>query len=153
MIFDLDDTLFPRLPDNYTEENLQNISLYPRVKEILLNQSIIFFLVTKGDPIFQNKKIDNLGVRLYFEDIFVCSEDLDKKVCFQNIISKLPNEDVLVIGDRINSEIKWGNELGLTTVHFKRGKYKDLKPNDNSEIANHQIETYDELLDLLNKLK
>ena len=149
IIFDLDDTLFPRLPDNYTEEDLQNISLYPNAREILSNKNIQSFLVTKGDFKFQNKKIDNLQIRSFFSKIFVCQNDEDKKRCFQEIMLSNKNEKVLIIGDRINSEIRWGNELGLTTIRFMRGKYKDLKPTNNYEKSNHEIYSFSELLDLL----
>jgi FMN phosphatase YigB (HAD superfamily) len=150
IIFDLDDTLFPRLSDNYTEDDLQNISLYSHVKSILSNQGIQSFLVTKGDSEFQNKKIDNLQIRSFFDQIFICKEDFDKKTCFQEIILNNQDKNIFVIGDRINSEIKWGNQLGLTTIHFKRGKYKNLKPVDDSEIANHGISSFEELENIFN---
>ncbi len=153
LIFDLDDTLFPRLSDNYTEKDLKNISLYPFVEEILSNKHIKHFLVTKGDFDFQNKKIDNLGIKSFFNRILVCQNDENKKTCFQEIISNCMGEKVFVIGDRINSEIKWGNQLGLITVHFKRGKYKDLKPIDNYEVADYEFTSFEELKNLLNEIK
>ena len=148
LIFDLDDTIFPRLPDGFSEEQLRNIKPLPFVLEILKNSSTNV-LVTKGDPKTQTKKIKILNLEHYFLEIVVCSADHEKKECFQRIMKKYPQQDLVIIGDRLDSEIRYGNELGLKTIRIKRGKYKDLQPKDKYEIPHHEINTFAELEKIL----
>lgn len=128
LIFDLDDTLFPRLRDDYTEMELNSIKLYPGARELLQRDGITKVLITKGEESFQNKKIDLLNIRNLFNLILICSTDEEKKDCFEDVLNRFPQEsDVWVIGDRADSEIRWGNELGLKTIWFRQGKYRNLQ--------------------------
>lgn len=150
IIFDLDDTLYQRdgiVDDNY--QGIENIKLYPNVDTLLRNINCRKILVTKGERSIQLKKIGLLKIRSFFEEIFVCSADEEKKECFQKIKDKFPEETFWVVGDRIDSEIKYGNELGFRTVHLKSGKYKNLKPKGQSEIPNNIVNNWEELSELL----
>lgn len=149
LIFDLDDTLFPRLPDDYTQKDLQTIQLYPQAREILEDNQYAKVLVTKGDPEFQNQKINILGIRNFFDSILICSTDLKKKICFQQALAQFPSLEAWIIGDRKDTEIRYGNELGLKTVLFKRGKYSLIMPKDQLERAQYEITTYWELQRIL----
>nr|WP_321485921.1 HAD family hydrolase [uncultured Draconibacterium sp.] len=90
------------------------------------------FLVTSGFSKLQHSKIDNLGIHNDFKEIVIL--DLQqtndtKKDIFKRLLDKyqLPKEDVLIVGDDINSEIKAGEELGIDTVIYDRlEKYTDL---------------------------
>lgn len=101
--------------------------------------------MTKGEEKLQNKKIDNLNIRKYFHQIIVCKSDEKKKTCFKDVAASFPDKEILVIGDRIDSEIRWGNELGFRTIRLKQGKYKDLKPKASEEIPNHEVENFSEI--------
>lgn len=81
------------------------------------------YLVTTGFPKLQNSKIEMLGIRNDFEGIFIVDpvhSTRTKKDVFQHIISsnRFRVEDVLVVGDDLNSEIKAGQELGIETVLY-----------------------------------
>jgi FMN phosphatase YigB (HAD superfamily) len=72
----------------------------------------------------------------------------DKLDCFKKILEKhqVKNpKEVFVVGDRIDSEIKYGNRLGMTTVYLNRGKYSAIKPRDENEIPNFKIQSLEEL--------
>ncbi|WP_319227889.1 HAD family hydrolase [Draconibacterium orientale] len=90
------------------------------------------FLVTSGFSKLQHSKIDNLGIRNDFEEIVILDlqETNDtKKDIFRRLLDKyqLPKEQVLIVGDDINSEIQAGKELGIDTVIYDRlEKYTDL---------------------------
>ena len=146
----MDDTLFSRLPDGYSEEQMNNIKLYPHLDKFLKRRDIKKALVTKGDNIVQCQKIKNLGIRPFFNDILICSEDIEKKECFEKLLQKYPQKIAWVIGDRIDSEIRWGNELGLNTIRFKRGKYKELKANGKIEVPDYEIDDYAQLVEIVN---
>ena len=75
-----------------------------------------------------------MGIENDFTEIFVDDPSeknrIYKKGIFQKIIQKskkLPNQ-IWVIGDNSESEIKAGNELGLRTIHrLKEGEGKSTK--------------------------
>lgn len=151
-IFDLDDTLYntsTRLDDN--TPNFADMKLYPDTKEILNDQTIKKILVTQGERATQEKKIDTLKIQRYFAEMYVCQNKVDKLDCFKKILEKYKINNpkkVFVIGDRIDSEIKYGNILGMTTVYLNRGKYAALKPKDEKEIPNFKIQSLEELITL-----
>ena len=71
---------------------------------------------------------------------------------FRKLIESYPEHKKIVIGDRRDSEIKFANELDLTTILIKSGKYKDLKATNDFEIANHEIEQIEKLDEVLEKI-
>ena len=92
---------------------------YHQLKRIPLEK----FLVTTGFPKLQFSKIRQLGIAEDFKDIIVVDPDQSdrtKKDVFEGILAKyhfLP-EDLLVIGDDPESEIKAGLALGIDTFLF-----------------------------------
>ncbi len=147
LIFDLDDTLFARLPDSYTEDDLKRIVLFPYAKEILGLKNVKKVLVSKGDAYSQFQKIRRLGVEELFDLILVVPTDVEKKSSFQQALAQFPNRETWVIGDRIDSEIRFGNELGLKTVLFRHatGKYRGLVPKSGLEKPTYVVESFLEL--------
>lgn len=59
----------------------------------------------------------------------------------------LNKDDVLVVGDRVKIEIKIAKRLGLKTVWFRNGKFKDELP-DIDEIPDYTISKLENILDL-----
>ena len=133
VIFDLDDTLFDttgQLDESYT--NLSNIVPFDDTIDVLEKVDATKILVSRGDGRIQQEKIKLLGIKKYFNDIFICALHDEKKTLFEHILKSynVKAKDVWVVGDRINVEIRYGNLLGMNTVHFHHGKHKDLKPQD-----------------------
>lgn len=149
IIFDLDDTIFPRLNDNYTEKDLSKIKPYFGVINVLENKDYIKILVTKGDRDFQLKKIENLNIKKYFDNIYITSNIIGKLEFFKKIKEDYLNSNFFVIGDRIDLEIKYGNMLGFKTILLKKGKYKNKKPKDLLEIPMIVINEMKELRGIL----
>ncbi len=78
------------------------------------------FLLTAGYTKLQMSKLACPGITDDFEELFIVDPDLTsetKKEVMQRIIGKyrLRKEDILVIGDDLESEIKGARELGLKT--------------------------------------
>lgn len=81
------------------------------------------FLVTTGFTKLQNSKIHQLGIKNDFENIYIIDpgktamtkRDIFKKILVDNGY-KL--EEVLVVGDDLNSEIKAAKELGIESVIY-----------------------------------
>jgi len=154
LIFDLDDTLFLTsgvIKEDYS--NLEEIKLFPGVKEFLEHNHHKIFLVTKGDKNIQEKKVNLLGIKDHFESIFYPLTDNHKITCFKKIIKQCPDNDSWVIGNKITSEIRYGNQLGLKTVLLRKGKYKTLKAKDDSEVPDYEIDEFTELNLILEKCK
>ncbi len=155
VIFDLDDTLYSRteqLKDNYSEEDLSKITLFPGVKGFLENPSFKKILVTKEtEEGLQNKKIDQLKIRNFFNKIFICSKNEEKKEHFTKVLKENPYQKIFVVGDRIDSEIRFGNELGLITILIKSGKYQGLVPKDLMEKPTYTVNDFTNIKKIIKK--
>ncbi|MDQ0969327.1 putative hydrolase of the HAD superfamily [Flavobacterium sp. W4I14] len=76
------------------------------------------FIVTAGFPKQQTSKVKMLGIADDFEAVHVVDvSTTNKKEAFKLLIEKygLNKDDILIIGDDAESEIKFGLELGITT--------------------------------------
>jgi len=157
LLFDLDDTLYSKseqLSDNYTEQELVRITLFSGAAELLKQKKVnqkrmIKVLVTKGDNSLQQQKIKYLGIEPHFQKILICPRDEDKKQCFMEAMKEFPDEDVWVIGNRLDSEIRYGNELGLKTIYLRHGKYSSLQPKDASEVPGYEVERFEDIIRIL----
>jgi putative hydrolase of the HAD superfamily len=81
------------------------------------------FLVTFGFAKLQQSKIDGLGVRSQFKEIFVVDPEITpetKRDILLRIMEQYGyrNKDLLVIGDDPESEIKAGQDLGIPTYLY-----------------------------------
>lgn len=113
---------------------------YALVKELAIDKH----LVTMGFTKMQWSKIKMLNIESDYREIVVndpeTTEDTKKEV-FERIIKKydLNPQEVLVIGDDPESEIKAGNDLKMPTVLYDRmNEYED-------KHATHHIHNYSEL--------
>lgn len=160
IIFDLDDTLYDKtgqLSDDLKE--LNEIKLFSGVKEILDKTEIKKVLVTCGDVVLQRRKLEILGINNSFDNVFICPENEGKEEIFKFIINKyntdrnyiynIDKSKIFVVGNRIDSEIRYGNKLGLKTILLRHGKYKNLERKDNLEIPNYEINNMCEMGDLI----
>jgi len=161
IIFDLDDTLYDCtggvIRNSDGTYDLSKIQTFSGVKKLLTesgDKNIKTVLVSMGDPTFQDQKLKILNIKDSFDEIIICTTDLDKKSCFQKAMEKFPEEkEVFVIGNRIDSEIRYGNELGLKTILLNHGKYKNLKARDNYEVPDNVFSTFNEIVNYLNNLE
>ncbi|WP_345952638.1 HAD family hydrolase [Mucilaginibacter sp. PAMB04168] len=119
---------------------MQAFSDYELVKPFEVDK----FLVTMGFTKMQEGKIKMLNLDQDFKETSVNdpekSEDTKKEV-FESILKRhgYKPEEVLVIGDDPDSEIKAGKDLGTPTVLYDRqNEFKD-------EQASHRIQNFAEL--------
>jgi len=138
----------------YINAEFEKLIPYPEVKTTLesLKNNFQLFLVTEGSETQQNKKIDSLKVRGYFEEIFITPGD--KTNSFTTILknNNLTPNQTLIIGDRIDKEIKAGNKLGIKTIRTLNGIYKDLNPKEPLEKPHHTINNLTEIPNIINKI-
>ncbi len=154
-IFDLDDTLFDRFGQlDETYKNLPNITPFPEAKKALSALSAKGFkkiLVSCGDPAIQRKKVEVLGIGKHFDEIILCAAQGEKKASFEWVAKKYgaKNDEVFVVGDRVDAEIRYGNMLGMTTILHKHGKYKNLKAKDKFEVPMFTITNIGQAVDII----
>ena len=91
------------------------------------------FVVTTGFMKMQQSKINSLDLEKDFKEIHIIDPSTTsktKKDVFAGIIqrNKYEKEDVLVVGDDINSEIKAAQELGIEAVWYD--KYNRYEPKE-----------------------
>ena len=132
--FDEVETFVRILEQAYNQQDVETIRPYPdaiqTLKE-LKSAGCKLILLTVGRPSRQQNKIDRLGIAPYFDQIinegppshdYWISEVLDAY--------GLSPEEVAIIGDRTQDEIRSGNALGLTTVWLKRGRFGEVEPGE-----------------------
>jgi len=136
IIFDYNRTLFN--PDTDT--------LYDGALELLneLSKKHILFLISKNEP-KRRSKIKNLKITKFFEKILF----VEKKT--PSLFLKLTknDQDVLIVGDRIHSEISVGNSLGFKTVWVTQGIFSKEIPKNIKESPDHQIKNISELINII----
>ncbi|MAG61298.1 hypothetical protein CMI43_00540 [Candidatus Pacearchaeota archaeon] len=139
--------------DCYQNPEFKELLIYSDTNEVLgkLKGNYKLILVSQGSKDSQNKRIDALGIRDYFEEIYL-PERGKKKEIFEEIFSNLGLDanQILVVGDRIDGELKIANELGMQTCRIARGKYKILEPRFQNEEPDFTINTLRGLYGVLN---
>ncbi len=131
------------LHDLTYEESMEPVENYDRVKEIPCKK----FLVTTGFTKLQQSKIKQLGIKDDFDHIFIIDpgiSNLTKKDIFIKILSEnnLKVEDVLVVGDDLNSEIKAAKDLGIESVLYDFRNEHDEIENQNTIKNFRNLERY-----------
>ncbi|HEY4512274.1 MAG TPA: HAD family hydrolase [Candidatus Paceibacterota bacterium] len=148
IIFDLDDTLYDtsnRLPGK-NSPNFADMKLLSGVRETLEQIKTKKILLTHGVKEIQEKKIDTLGIRGLFDEIIIVPSNTDKIPIFEKIAKEYPDpETVMAVGDRRDAEIRYGNMQGFVTVLASGFKYKNLLPQDDSDVPVHKIKSFREL--------
>lgn len=149
IVFDLDDTLFHTSGQmNYENRwnDVKKITPFAGVPEFLRSFPAKKILLTwETDRGLQDAKINILGIRSFFDEIFICNSNLEKKQYLKKIKQKYSSESICVVGDRIDAEIQFANELGMKTVRLRYGKYKDMMPAHKFQQAHHTITEFSQL--------
>ncbi len=124
----------------YQEQLSREHDFIPGAKELLdtlrERKQYSLYIATNGIPEVQWPRINNSGIRDYFDDIFI-SYDFgvgkpDREFfnkCFEKIEGFDPQE-CIILGDNLTSDIKGGMNAGIKTCHFDRRNtvYTDIKP-------------------------
>ncbi len=133
-------------------EDVKRITAFPGVHEFLKSFPAKKLLLTwETDKGLQDEKINRLGIRSFLDEVFICNSNQEKKQYLEHIKQKYPSEDIYVVGDRIDAEIQFGNELSLKTVRLQHGKYKDMVPVHKLQEAHHTITEFSQLPKVLQK--
>ncbi len=108
-------------------------------------------LLTAGVKKEQNEKIKVLGMRKYFREIHIVSKPEDKSAKLEELVRHQyykPHE-IVVIGDRLDTELRTGKRLGCVTVRMKipSGRHSDKLPQFPTDHADFEVKDFNELME------
>lgn len=129
---------------------------YPETKPVLstLGDDHRLGLVTDGRG--GHAKLRRLGLREYFDAVVVTPRlGLSKRERepFDRVLSELsvPPERAAYVGDDPRFDFRVPNELDMTTIRLRRGRYAALEPETESAIPDHEIDRLDGVTDCLRR--
>ena len=139
VIFDFNRTVYNPETDKLTEGLLE---LLIELKD----KNYKLALLSKKTRPDRREQITNLGLDEYFIDIQVIEGGKTEENFVQTLnIMGLKSEEVLVVGDRIKSEIVLGNKVGMKTVWYQSGKFATESPEINMEKPDYIIKILKEI--------
>jgi putative hydrolase of the HAD superfamily len=98
----------------------------------------------------QQQKIDALGIAPFFKKIFIIDtlSGSKKDTAFLEIIrsENLRPEEVLSIGNRLCSEIRYAKKCGCETCYFAYGEHVGEKPEVPEDHPDYTIQYHHELI-------
>jgi len=140
----------------YNSEEVAAIQPFPDVPETLAelrSQGYKLLLYTSGVTARQQKKIEALGIKGHFDEILVNDVEMGehRDDCFLDLLARhhLKPDEVVCVGDRIQSEIKTANSLGMATVQMLHGRFRDIAPKSDLEEPDYKIARISELHHIL----
>ncbi|MDD5416169.1 MAG: HAD hydrolase-like protein [Candidatus Daviesbacteria bacterium] len=109
--------------------------------KFLRSKHIPMILIGKGGQDMK-QEVKRLGVAKYFQEIVFSDKEKDLQT-FQKFI-KNPQE-VLVIGDRVRSELEIGKKLGAVTIWVRQGKFVNELPENPNQKPDYIVANLDKL--------
>jgi len=148
--------LVGELIEIYNSGSLDGITSFPGVAELLQSwreRGIRLFLVSDGIRERQHKKVCALGLDGLFDEIVItdASEEDFKESVFLHLMRKhdiVPRE-AIVIGDRIDREIRAAKRVGMITVRVLQGDYRYILPQSERDVALYKIADISDLDNVL----
>lgn len=143
IIFDFNRTLF----DPEKQRLLEGVNLL--LPKLARNYKLALFS-TGGDS--REQLIKNLGIEKHFREILVVSEK--GKLHLLSLAEGLNcrPEELLVVGDRVKSEVALAKSLGIKTVWLKKGRFASESPADQNEEPDFIIQELEDLPKILKQL-
>ncbi|MFA5405739.1 MAG: HAD hydrolase-like protein [Candidatus Nanoarchaeia archaeon] len=103
-------------------------------------------ILTKGNALKQWDKIYRLGLNDLFKKVWIVKDNESKEGKISEILTslKLKPKEVIMVGDRMDSDIKPANNKGLITVRLMKGPYKSQQGK-----ADYKIKALKEVIGIL----
>lgn len=123
---------------------------YPETEAVLARLTGAYALGLITDGRGGREKLRRLGIRDQFDSVLVTpavgSSKHDPTV-FERVLSDLSVEPerAVYVGDDPRVDFAAPNELGMTTVRLRRGRYRGLDPATDAATPDHEIRDLEEL--------
>ncbi|AIF70220.1 hydrolase [Palaeococcus pacificus DY20341] len=131
-----------------------NLKLYPDAKDFLeglreMGAKIV--LITDSSSYWQRKKLEYLDIKDYFDALIISGETGISKLDPHNFFlakKMFPREDeIYMVGDRDETDMKGGKTIGATTILVKRGYFQARRP----EYADYIVGDLREALEVIKR--
>ena len=137
-------------------ENIVPFADVPPTLKQLREEKYRLYLVTSGIHERQERKIEMLKIKHYFDEILIDDHERGStcESCFMELIQKhgLAPKEVMTVGDRVHSEIRIANRFGMKTVQMVHGRFQSVLPEDNLEEPDFRIQKISEIPAVLRRL-
>lgn len=145
IIFDFNRTLYIPELQKIPEETIQ---LLKNLKNIGFSLALISIREAEREDMIKAYNLSSIFSILKFVDektINIFKETLQSIKCNA--------DEVLVVGDRIKSEIKIANMLGIKTIWYKQGKFSKELPVEKIEFPNWTIDSLSQMMSIIKRIK
>lgn len=130
----------------YNSSEVSNIQPFPDVIPTLRQlklEKYKLFLVTTGVHARQEKKIELLGIAPFFDQILINDQEVGLLLedCYHGLLKRyslMPGE-VVVVGDRVDAELRVAKKMGMFAIQMLHGRYKSVVALQESERPDYKI--------------
>lgn len=154
----IDETVLAIRREYLRQVPVENLCLLPQVRELLmcLRSKYHTCVLTAGETGLQEAKILRLKLREVVDDIMIADTgaEQEKEATIAAFLLRYGHTSgsTLVIGNRLDKEIRAGNRLGLPTVWVRRGEGEDLKVGEATGRPDYMIADIIEISRVLDDL-
>ena len=130
--YNADNTLVTIAYKAYNSSEVSEIKPFPYVistlKE-LKEKGCKLFLLTVGVHERQEKKINILGLKPYFDEIVISDQEIGLPLedCMRDLVGRhdINFGEAVMVGDRVREELRIAKSLGMTTIQMLHGRFKN----------------------------
>lgn len=127
---------------------------YPETEAVLSSLGSRFALGLITDGRGGHAKLRRLGLTDRFGEVLVTptvGRSKRERAVFEHVLDRLstPPTAAAYVGDDPRIDFRVPNELSMTTVRLRRGRYAGLDPDDAAAAPDHEVASLDELPALL----
>jgi putative hydrolase of the HAD superfamily len=141
----------------YEDVKLDRLSLYPNVKETLMNIShmgLKLAVVTDAHTEGALLRLDRTGILEIIDEVITCDMTKEKKPSeqvFHFAVNKcgILSQNSLFVGDSIRRDIQPAKKAGMTTAY---AAYGDRNYHDEKVTADYVLHNIDELVEILKEI-
>ncbi|MGB3975282.1 MAG: HAD family hydrolase [bacterium] len=128
-------TVLMEMAEAYSQGRSSGTKLYADVIDTLayLKNKYALAILTEGDETTQMNQITHLGIEPYFSTIVISDQTPWHKPSitlfrFAAIKMELEPENILMVGDRLDWDIRPAKEVGMKTIWLNRAGSRDNSP-------------------------
>lgn len=132
--------------------NPEQQCLIEGVEELLLflkSKGVTCLLIGKGDYEMHDE-VERLEINQYFKHIIFDQANKTIELFQKNIPPEITH--LVVVGDRVRSEIEIGNKLGATTIWLCQGKFSDEQPLHEMQKPMYRVYSLGEIKKIIQKM-
>ncbi len=142
-----------KMKKSYADNLGKQCHVIPGAKELLLRlkDGHRICLITNGLKAVQTGRLVKSGIDRIVDGIFISEEvgfEKPDKRYFDFVKSRIPgfkDNEAIVIGDSLTSDIKGGNNAGIDTIWFNRKN----ETNDHVAEPTYEAKTFDEIFNII----